>query len=61
MQIEVFNTNNKPPVNSPLRDYCVEAGDTIDFLFSATDENNDSLTLKATSGVFKLSSCPAHS
>ena len=58
MQIEVFSTKNKPPVNSPLSDYCVEVGDTIDFLFFATDENKDSLTLKATSGVFKLT-CPA--
>lgn len=59
MQIEVFSTNNKPPVNSPLRDYCVEAGDTIDFLFSATDANNDYLSLKSTSGIFNLKSCPA--
>jgi hypothetical protein len=59
MQIEVFSTKNKPPVNSQLKDYCVEVGDTIDFLFSATDENKDSLTLKATSGILKLTSCPA--
>jgi gliding motility-associated-like protein len=59
MQIEVYNTNNKPPVNGPLKDYCVEAGDTVDFIFSATDANNDKLTLKATSGVFSLTSCPA--
>ena len=59
MQIEVYNTNNKPPVNSPLRDYCVEANDTIDFIFSATDENGDYLSLKATSGIFTIASCPA--
>jgi hypothetical protein len=59
MQIEVYNTNNKPPVNGPLKDYCVEAGDTIDFLFTATDENNDFITLKATSGVFTLADCRA--
>jgi gliding motility-associated-like protein len=59
MQIEVYNTKNKPPVNSPLRDYCVEAGDTIDFIFSATDENDDYLSLKATSGIFTIASCPA--
>jgi gliding motility-associated-like protein len=59
MQIEVYNTNNKPPVNSPLKDYCVEVGDTIDFLFSATDVNKDKLTLKATSGIFTLGTCPA--
>jgi gliding motility-associated-like protein len=59
MQIEVYNTDNKPPVNGPLRDYCVEVGDTVDFIFSATDPNNDKLTLKATSGVFGLTACPA--
>jgi len=59
MQIEVFNTKNKPPVNSPLHDYCVEAGDTVDFLFSARDPNNDNISLKATSGIFSLNSCPA--
>ena len=59
MQIEVFNTKNKPPVNGPLSNYCAEVGDTVDFIFSATDENNDFLTLQATSGVFNLESCPA--
>jgi gliding motility-associated-like protein len=59
MQIEVFNTNNKPPVNGPLTDLCVEAGDTVDFLVTATDENNDLISLKSTSGVFTLDSCSA--
>ncbi len=59
MQIDVYNTNNKPPVNGPLSDYCAEVGDTVDFLFTATDANLDSLTLKATSGVFSLVNCPA--
>ncbi len=59
MQIDVFNTNNKPPVNNPLTNYCVEAGDTVDFIFSATDPNNDYLSLKATSGVFQIAPCPA--
>ncbi len=59
MQIEVFSTDNKPPVNSEVKDRCVQTGDTIDFIFSATDVNNDPLSLKATSGIFQLSSCPA--
>jgi gliding motility-associated-like protein len=59
MQIEVFNTNNKPPVNGPLRDYCVEAGEPVDFLFTATDPNSDYLTLHATSGVFTIDPCRA--
>jgi gliding motility-associated-like protein len=58
MQIEVFNTNNKPPINGPLKNYCVEPGDTIDFLFTATDPNNDRLTLNSSSGVYGLK-CPA--
>jgi gliding motility-associated-like protein len=60
MQIEVYNTKNKPPVNGPLSNYCAQVGDTIDFLFTATDENNDSVTQRATSGIFSLKTCPAN-
>lgn len=59
MQIEVYNTTNKPPENGPVHDYCVEVGDTINFLFTATDPNKDFLTLHATSGIFELAACPA--
>jgi gliding motility-associated-like protein len=59
MQIEVYNTTNKPPVNGPLRDYCVEAGDSINFLFTASDPDNDFISLTATSGVFSIDSCNA--
>jgi gliding motility-associated-like protein len=59
MQIEVYNTKNKPPVNDTLSNYCAQVGDTIDFIFSATDPNNDSISLKASSGVFTITSCPA--
>lgn len=59
MQIEVYNTNNKPPVNSGLKNYCVEAGKPVDFIFSATDPNQDGLVLHSTSGAFNISQCPA--
>lgn len=59
MQIEVYNTNNKPPVNAGLRDYCVEVGSPVDFIFSATDVNSDGISLRSTSGVFTLANCPA--
>jgi len=59
MQIEVFETNNKPPVNSQLKDLCVEAGDTVDFIVSSTDPNKDHISLKATSGIFSNITCPA--
>jgi len=59
MQIEVFNTDNKPPVNGPLSDYCIEVGDTLDFLVTSTDPNGDSIDLRATSGVLSFEQCPA--
>jgi len=59
MQIEVFRTRNKPPVNSPLKNLCVEVGDEIDFIVTATDPNNDKISQKATSGIFSLNPCPA--
>lgn len=59
MQIEVYNTNNKPPVNAGLRNYCVEVGKPVDFIFSATDPNQDSIRLRVTSGVFDIANCKA--
>ncbi len=59
MQIEVFNTNNDPPVNGPLKNLCVQAGDTIDFIVTSTDKNNDHIHLMATSGIFQLADCRA--
>lgn len=59
MQIEVYNTDNNPPVNGPLADLCVEAGDTVDLVVTSTDSDNDRVYLKATSGVFQLTDCAA--
>ncbi|HNR41576.1 MAG TPA: gliding motility-associated C-terminal domain-containing protein [Bacteroidales bacterium] len=59
MQIEVYDTKNRPPVNGPLKNMCIEAGKPVDFLVTATDEDKDMISLKATSGVFGLANCPA--
>ena len=59
MQIDVFDTDNKPPVNGPLQDLCVEVGDVVDFNVTATDPNNDPISLNAASGIFTISACPA--
>ncbi len=59
MQIDVFNTNNKPPVNDLLADLCVEAGETVDFLFISNDPDGDLIHQKATSGIFALTDCAA--
>ncbi len=59
IQIEVYNTKNKPPVNSLLRDFCIEAGDSIEFVVSASDPDEDNILLKSTSGIYTISECPA--
>lgn len=59
MQIEVYDTDNNPPVTSDLYDLCVEAGDTVMFDISATDVDGDSVKLIATSGILTSATCPA--
>ncbi|MDX2414733.1 MAG: gliding motility-associated C-terminal domain-containing protein [Bacteroidales bacterium] len=57
MQIEVYETDNNPPINGPLNNFCIEAGETIDFAVVAFDEDGDEMTLYATSGLFTISEC----
>jgi gliding motility-associated-like protein len=59
MQIEVYETDNKPPVTSPLPDLCVEAGETVSLEITAADADLDSVKLIATSGIFTSEGCPA--
>lgn len=59
MQIEVYETDNNPPENAALRDFCIEAGDTLRYEVSATDPDNDNVTLLSTSGIYTLDDCPA--
>ena len=59
MQIEVFKTRNKPPVNGPLKNLCVEVGKPVQFNVSATDPNGDFIQQIATSGVFNIDKCKA--
>src|SRR5665647_161012 len=59
MQIEVYETDNNPPITAPLADLCVEVGETVSLNISATDEDADSIKLIATSGIFTSGSCKA--
>lgn len=59
MQIEVYETDNNPPVTSELTDLCVEAGRQVSLDIHATDVDLDSITLMATSGIFTSPDCPA--
>jgi gliding motility-associated-like protein len=59
IQINVYDTKNKPPVNGPLHDRCVVVGDVVDFKVTATDPDNDFISIFSTSGIYTLATCPA--
>ena len=59
MQIEVFRTDNNPPVNPSLTSYCVEAGTLIEFQVTSTDDDNDPVIQSMTGGPFELPVSPA--
>ena len=60
MQIEVYPTDNHPPVQSTPGNFCVEAGSTLAFFVEATDVDNDSIKQFATGGPFIVESSPAN-
>ncbi len=59
IQIEVEETDNKPPVLKQLKNVCVYAGDTVSFNVSATDPDNDNVYLTASGGPFWVDTLPA--
>ncbi len=59
MQIDVFNTDNRPPVIMPLRDFCVEAGNLLEYDILATDPDSNRITQYATGGPFLFDDSPA--
>ena len=54
MQIEVFRTDNNPPENEMIDDYCVEAGELIEFQLKSTDQNGDRIIHSMKGGPFEL-------
>jgi len=54
MQIEVVDSNNRPPVLPVFRDTCVLAGTEINISFTVTDPDNDPIILTATGGPFQV-------
>ncbi len=59
MQIEVVETDNKPPKIVDLKDYCVEADSSLSFMVKAYDTKGEKIRLSSTGGVYNLSSNPA--
>lgn len=54
MQIEVYQTNNKPPVISTDIEICIEADSLVKHTITATDPNNDLITLTANGAPFVM-------
>jgi len=59
MQIEVIETDNKPPVIDPMPDICVTAGTLVKFTVTGHDSPNEKVSLSSTGGVYQLNSNPA--
>jgi gliding motility-associated-like protein len=50
MQITVVTCNNQPPQINPEPDYCIEAGEFLQFNISASDPDGDDIDLQAYGG-----------
>jgi len=59
MQIDVFVTENLPPVNIDPSDICIPVGDTASIILRSTDPNNDLISHTAVGGPFLFSQNPA--
>lgn len=59
IQINVYDTKNRPPVNGPVHDVCVEAGKPVNLKITATDPDDDFISLMSTSGIYSIDQCPA--
>jgi len=60
MQINILACNNQPPQIQVIDEICVNAGDIVSFTVTATDPNNDNVSLTATGAPFETSSSPAN-
>ena len=60
MQIEVVETDNKPPKIDPLGPFCEEAGSLVQFTVVARDTIVEQITLTSTGGVYNLENSPAN-
>ncbi len=54
MQIDVINSKNLFPTVSPLQNWCVTAGESIDFDVSAQDPESKKITLESYGGVYEV-------
>ena len=55
MQIDVYESDDNPPVTSPIPDYCLVAGDSLNISFHYTDEDGDPMQQTIFGGPFEVS------
>lgn len=59
MQINVYETDNNPPVNSGMRSLCVVAGSLVELQLTSTDADGDSVRQSITGGPMIVDSSGA--
>ncbi|MFH0761215.1 MAG: gliding motility-associated C-terminal domain-containing protein [Bacteroidota bacterium] len=59
MQIEVYETENKPPVIEAIGQFCLLAGEKLNTSIVATDLNGDIINLHASGGPLSIENNPA--
>lgn len=59
MQVTVLPCDNNPPEVHAIDEICVEAGDTLEFLVRAWDQDGDPVTLTGTGGPLEQTISPA--
>ncbi|RMG83636.1 MAG: hypothetical protein D6707_00625, partial [Bacteroidetes bacterium] len=59
MQITIYDCNNHPPEIDPMPEYCILAGDTVDFSFQAADpDTQQTVTISAYGDMFNYPNPP---
>ncbi len=59
MQIEVYLTENRPPIIENVGKFCILANDSFEYKIKATDPDMDSILLEASGGPLSLKPDPA--
>ncbi|MFT4543953.1 MAG: gliding motility-associated-like protein [Bacteroidia bacterium] len=59
MQVTVLPCDNNPPEVHTIDEICIEAGDTLEFLVRAWDQDGDPVTLTGTGGPLEQAISPA--
>ncbi len=59
LQVTIIPSSNHAPVIANVNDTCVEAGSPLAYIITATDQDNDEITLTATGGPLDITQSPA--